>query len=175
MIGGGVKIDPGKIYHPLTLVCKFRADPELALHCQGAGLHRGIPIGKMLELWPTDMLKRQALSEAKTFVGHMKRQGYIPQQAESEMELWGPYREKLNMAKGTELVNFEAGNHLIPQGHWGSAAHGVTKADSRKPRVLSREQLLDSEDWQLGVAFLIRGKFLATQWKESESDGTLIV
>ena len=165
-------LDPGKIYHPLRLVCKFRIDPELALE---TGLHHGASIGKMLELYPYDQLKHKALSEAKTFMGHMRRQGYIPQQAESEMELWGPYREKVDMSKGADLVNFEEGNPLIPQGHWGSAAHGVSKADSRDPRVLNKRELLDSPDWRHGVVFLIRGKFLATHWKESDSDGTLIV
>ena len=179
MSGGGVsiKVDPGKLYHPVRLTCKFKVDPELALKCQrlGAGLHRGTPIGKVSELWPTQTLKRRALTEAKAFVGHMKNQGYVAQQPESEMELYGPFREKLDMSKAAELVNFEEGNPLIPQGHWGSAAHQATSADSRGPRVLNRKELLDSQDWQHGVAYLIRGTFLATNWKQDEKTGTLIV
>lgn len=173
-----IQVDVGKLYHPVHLTCKFKVDGEMALRCQryGAGLYRGKPIGKVPDLWPHLDLKQQALWEAKTFLGHMRRQGYQPQQAESEMELWGPYREKLNMAKGAELVNIEEGNHTIPEGLWGSAAYGGWTHDGHKgPRQLDRNAVLDSQDWKHGVVFLIRGRFLATRGKREETTGTIIV
>lgn len=173
-----VRIDPGKIHEPISLTMKFKVDADLVLTCQRAGdqPHRGKPIGKIMELWPFDALKRIAVSETKTFIGHMKNQGYEAQQAETEMELWGPYREKLDMGKGDALVNFEEGNPLVPQGHWGFAASGMWKHDLEVgPRRLDPKKLKNNPEWKRGVVFLVRGKFLATHGHQEETTGTLVV
>ena len=93
-----VQVKTGKIYHPLLLTCKFGVDTDLALTCQrwGDKPHRGTPIGKMSELHPFVQLKRVVLAQTKAFVRHMRSKGYEPQEAQTEMELSGPYREKLN-------------------------------------------------------------------------------
>jgi hypothetical protein len=173
-----VKVEPGKIYEPVLLTMKFKADADLVLTCQRCGdaPHRGTPIGKIIELWPRDALKRLAISETKTFIRHMKNQGYEAQQAPTEMELWGPYREKMDMRKGGSLVNFEEGNPLIPQGRWGYAAHGVWNHDLEVgPRKLDPKRVRDHRDWKLGVVFLVRGKFLASHGHQEETTGETIV
>ena len=178
MTNPAIRIEPGKIYEPVSLTLKFPADADLVLTCQRMGdkPHRGTPIGKIPELYPRDALKRLALSETKTFISHMKNQGYEAQEAETEMELWGPYREKLDMGKGAALVNFEEGNPLVPQGHWGSAARGVWKHDGiTGPRKLDPKTVKGHQDWKRGVIFLVRGKFLATHGHQEETTGTLVV
>ena len=172
-----VRVDPGKLYEPVQLVCKIVIEPEIVLRYQRAGgtPHHGSPIGKMSDLFPFDQIKRRALSEAQTFMGHMKTQGYELVDVASSMEFWGPFREKPKMDKATSNHNFEAGNPLIPQGHWGSAAHGITKTDSRGPQVLDRKAVLDKGEWQEGAVFFIRGQFLATRSQRDESTGTHLV
>ena len=173
-----VQVKPGKIYHPLSLTCKFPVDTELVLDCQrlGARPHKGTLIGKMPELHPFVQLKHHVLDQAKAFVRAMKSKGYEPQQAETEMELWGPFREKLDMEKASQLVNFEEGNPFIPQGHFGSAAYGGWQHDGVVgPRVLDRNLLRNHQDWRRGVVFIVRGNFLATRGYESEDKGGLIV
>jgi hypothetical protein len=167
-----------KLYEPLWLTAKFPVDAELVLRCQKAGdsPHKGTRIGKMMELYPYGALKRVVVGHTKTFLRHMKAQGYIPQQAETEMELWGPFRERVDMSKGAELINIEEGNHTIPEGRYVSAARAVWGHDGVKgPRKLDRKTLLDHRDWQRGVFFSVRGRFLATKGKQEEETGTIIV
>jgi hypothetical protein len=129
----------------------------------------------MPELYPQHVLKRIVLSQTKTFLGHMKRQGYIPQQTETEMELWGPFREKVDMSKASDLVNIEEGNPTVPEGRYASAARGVWGHDgTRGPRELDRKTLLDHRDWQRGVFFSVRGRFLATKGSREEETGTIL-
>lgn len=178
MADSSIRVDPGKLYEPVLLTCKFKIDSELVLKCQRMGdkPHRGTPIGKIVELYPYDQLKRAALSQAKAFVRHMKAQGFESQEAESAMELWGPYREKLNIAEGAALKNFEEGNPLIPQGHIGSASYGGWEHDLVKgPRVLNHNTVRDHRDWKHGVVFFIRGRFLGTRGHREETTGTIIV
>lgn len=165
-----------QLHEPVLLKCRFRADPELVLLCQSLGEqpHKGTPIGKMKNLYPFEALKRQAMDEAKMFVRHMRKQGFEPMQAESEMELWGPFAEKVDMSKGASLENFEAGNHLIPQGMYRTRAHGAWKPDGKGPRRLTK-QMLDEPRYGKGASFYIRGRFLASHGKEEEATGTLIV
>lgn len=177
---GGVAIhldkDSATYHHPVHIVCKIRVDPELVLLCQEMGQQplRGSPIGKMMGLYPFDLLKNQAMDEAKTFTGHMRRMGNRPLQAESEMEIWGPYREKLKLAKG--LVNIEEGNHTLPEGRWAFGDYsGWTHDGQQGPRQIKREEVLDSPDWKNGVIFLIRGRFEATRGKQEETTGTVLV
>ena len=172
-----VQVKPGKIYHPLSLTCKFPADTELVLNCQrlGAKPHKGTIIGKMSELDPFVQLKHHVLAQTKEFVRAMKSKGYVPQQAETEMELWGPFREKLDMAKASQLVNFEEGNPFIPQGHFGSAAYGGWQSDGVVgPRMLDRDLLRNHQDWRHGVAFIVKGNFLATRGHESDTGGLVV-
>lgn len=173
-----IQVKPGKIYHPLSLTCKFPVDAELVLRCQQLGdkPHRGTTIGKMPELHPFAQLKEIVLSQTKEFVRHMKLQGYEPQEAETEMELWGPYREKLDMSQAANVVNFEEGNPFIPEGRFGSAAHGGWQHDGVVgPRVLDKDLLRNHRDWKLGIAFIVRGKFVATKGHEIEDTGGLMV
>ncbi len=164
---------------PVELNCKFKPDPELVLKCQAAGMRplKGTPIGKISNLYPIDTFKRTAMEEAKTFVGYMKQQGYSPREAESEMEIWGPFRESVDMSKGASMENFEEGNDLIPEGKWRTKAHSLwAPPDSnRGPRVLNKEEVLHSQDYKRGLAFIIRGKFLASRGHEDEETGTLLV
>lgn len=164
--------------HPVELNCKFKPDSELVLKCQAAGMRplKGVPIGKISNLYPAQTFKRVAMDEARTFVGYMKQQGFRLRGAESEMKVWGPFRESVDISK-TGMENFEEGNPLIPEGKWRSAARNVWKPpdSNRGPRVLSREEVLDSQDYRQGLAFIIRGKFLASHGKEEEKTGTLIV
>lgn len=170
------------VHIPVLLNCKFKADPELVLRCQGAGqqpLH-GLPIGRMPDFYPFLALKRIAMEECQTFVGHMRNQGFEPREAESQMELWGPFREKMDMSRGAALENFEEGNHLIPQGKWRSQAHGAwapegTGRAALGPQMLDKERVLHSQDYKHGIAFFIRGRFLASHGKEEEETGTLLV
>ena len=173
-----VRIDPGTIHQPIPLNATFPVDLDLVLTCQRVGdkPYRGTPIGKIPELWPREGLKRTILGYAKTFIRHMKAQGYEAQQAETELELWGPYREKMDMGKGGALVNFQEGNPLVPQGHWGTAAHGLWEHDGiTGPRQLDPKVAKGHQDWQRGVVFLIRGKFLATHGHREETTGSTIV
>ena len=173
-----IDAESAKLYHPATLTGKFPVDPELVVRCQraGSGRYRGVCIGKMLELYPYDAMKKLALSQAKTFIRHMRSQGYEPLQEATELELWGPFRERGDMSRGASLVNFEEDNPFVPAGHWGSAARGAWRHDlERGPRRLNQNVLLDDKDWRHGVVFLVRGQFLATRGKQEESTGAVLV
>ena len=174
-----VQLDPEttKLYHPVSLVCKFPVDQELVLKCQqyGGGRYRGKAVGHLPALWPHDSLKQIATQQATMFVRHMELKGYMFQQAITEMELWGPYREKLSMDKADTLINWEQDNHLIPEGHWGPPSTGWEYDGVRGPRKLDAATVRDHQDWKRGTIFLVRGKFLATRGKQEESTGILIV
>lgn len=165
------------LHEPTTLTCKFRVDPELILKLQDFGQrpHKGTSIGKMPVGYPFEELKKIAMDEAKTFVGYMKQQGNEPRTAISQMEIYGPYREKMDMSKAATLENFEAGNPFHPNGMWRSAAHGVWAPDGKGPRLLDRNKVLDSPDYRHGTVYFIRGLFLASHGKEEEETGVLIV
>lgn len=184
MGGAAYQLDRESItlHHPVELRCKFKVEPELVLKVQGAGQrpHRGVPIGKMSELYPLVILKDRAMSEARQFVGYMRRQGFEPTEPESTMRLWGPFREKMDMSRGDKLENFEEGNHLIPQGMWRSQAHGAWEPDLKgeaagRPRWIDKNRVLNSQDYRHGCAYFIVGNFLAKHGKEEERTGTLIV
>ena len=100
----------------------------------------------------------------------MKPQGNRPQEAESQMLLYGPFRNRMDMSRAATMENFEEGNPFHPNGMWRSAAHGTWKPDGKGPRLIDPEQ-----EYKHGVAFYILGKFLATHGKEEEETGTLIV
>lgn len=128
----------------------------------------------MKELWPFDALKRHVLETTKEFVRQMRVRGYEPQQAETAMELWGPFREKVDLAN-TRLVNVEEGNPFFPEGRWVNDNRGVQRIESRGPQAISRQRLLDSQDWRKGAVFLVRGEFISRYGKQEEETGILLV
>ena len=163
-----------QLHHPVYLTCKFRADPELVLRCQqaGDGVHRGTRLGQMREFWPFDALRSQALDEARMFIRYMRTQDYEPKQSQFEMELWGPFPEKVQYTGS--WTNIEVGNPFFPEGRWVSDSRG-TRTGTRGPQELDRDTVLDSPDWKKGTVFLIRGLFLAGYGHQEEETGTLIV
>jgi len=179
MTGAAYQLDKESITLsvPVTLTCRFKVDPELVLKCQrfGGQPHKGTPIGKIGESYPFDAFKRKAMEEAKTFIHHMEIQGNRPQEAPSEMHLYGPFRNQMDMSKAHQMENFEEGNHLVPQGKWRSKAHGAWEPDGQGPRALDPTRVLDDPDYKHGIAYFIKGKFLASHGKESDETGTLVV
>lgn len=162
------------VHVPIYLSCKFHVDPELVLRCQKAGdhPHRGTRLGQMREFWPFDALKRKALEEAQAFVGHMRTQDYLPLQSIYEMELWGPFREKVRHIES--MTNIEEGNPFFPDGRWVSDNRGTVRG-TKGPQELDREEVLNSPDWAKGTIFLIRGRFEGNYGHVEESTGVLIV
>lgn len=162
------------LHVPVWKSCILRVDRELVLKCQNAGepLCRGKRLGSLSPVWPTASLKDELLVQAKEFQRHMRLRGLEPKQSEYELELWGPYREKVDMAKAAEWINIEEGNPFFPEGRWVSAARAAAPAQ-RGPIELDRE-LLDHRDMQRGVHFIVRGRFERTYGKRSEETGELI-
>jgi hypothetical protein len=116
-------------------------------------------------------LRDELLIQAKEFLRHMKVRGLEPKQSEFKLELWGPYRDKVDLAKGAEMINIEEGNPFFPDGRWVSAARAAAPAQ-RGPLELTPE-LLDHPDVK-GVHFIVRGLFTRTYGKQSEETGQLI-
>lgn len=176
--GPAIRLDAEStgLAHSVSLNCKVRIDPELVLLCQkhGEKPHRGTRLGRMKELWPFETLKQHVMEQAKEFVRQMKARGYEPQQPESAMELWGPFREKADVSN-TGLVNVEKGNPFFPYGRWVNDNRGVRQVNKTGPLEITRRQLLDSPDWQKGAIFLVRGRFIAHHGKQEEETGTLLV
>jgi hypothetical protein len=102
----------------------------------------------------------------------MRLRGLEPKQSEFQLELWGPYRERVDMTKGAEWINIEEGNPFFPEGRWVTAARAVGPAQ-KGPLELTPE-LLDHPDMQRGVHFIVRGLFTRTYGKQSEETGQLI-
>jgi len=131
--------------------------------CQMAGdkPHRGDPIGKMPGLWPVDALKRRALHYARLFQQSMRLRGYEPLQAETAMELWGPYTEKVPLAPGPDYVP-EEGNPLIKDKQSAYPVYGYRGDELRVDK---------------GIAFRIRGRFLADtkHGQVEEEKGVVII
>ena len=164
------------LHEPVYLKCKIRADAELVLKCQRAGAkpYRGLPTGNLPPVWPHSSLKREIIEQSKMFLEHMRLKGYEPKHSEYQMELWGPYREKVDMRDAASpMINIEVGNPFFPDGRWVSAARASAPAQ-KGPMELSME-LLDHRDMRRGVHFIVRGLFLAQSGKREESTGTLIV
>lgn len=162
------------LHEPTWLNGKIRIDAELVLKCQQAGMGRvkGVKLGTLPSLYPQAALKAAIKEQATTFLQHMRLQGYEPKHTVYELEVWGPYREKVDM--GTKYVNIEAGNEeFFPDGRWAIAQKAAAQAQ-RGTMELSRD-LLDHPDMKRGVHFIVRGLFLADHGKEEEETGTLIV
>ena len=130
-------------------------------------------LGKLSLLWPQAELKRQLVEQSREFLRHMRLRGLEPKQNEYQLELWGPYREKVAMQDAGKLVNIEAGNPFFPNGRWVSAARSVAPAE-RGPIALTKEKL-EHRDYKRGIHFIVRGLFLRNYGKQDEQTGTLIV
>lgn len=137
------------------------------------GVLRGKALGKLSPIWPLSSLKDALVEQAREFQRHMTLRGFAPQQNEWQLELWGPYRERVDMTKGAEMVNVEEGNPFFPDGMWASAARSAGPAQ-RGPLELDRE-LLDHRDMKRGVHFIVRGLYLRDYGKQDEMTGKLIV
>lgn len=163
------------LHAPVYKSCILRVDRELVLKCQEAGMGtlRGKALGTLSPLWPVSSLKDDLVTQAKEFQRHMTLRGFEPTQSEWQLELWGPYREKVDMSRGTELVNIEEGNPFFPDGRWVSAARAAAPAQ-RGPIELDRE-LLDHRDFKKGVHFIVRGLYLRDFGKQDDVTGKLIV
>ena len=174
----GVVIDRESttVHEPVYRSAKFPVDMELVVQCQKLGdkPYRGVQIGTMGVLYPHSELKAQALHFAKMFIMQMQREGLEAAEPETLMELWGPYRERVDWSSTNRMVNIEEGNPFFPDGRWVSDSRGATKALSRQPQRLSKK-LYNDPHWKRGVIFLIRGRFVATKGREEEATGTLIV
>jgi hypothetical protein len=164
------------VHHPVYRTCIVRVDRDLVLRCQRAGAkpYRGITLGSLPDLYPHDALKRAMLPQAKEFLRHMKGRGLEPKVTEYTLELWGPYRDRLNFADAASpMINIEEGNPFFPNGRWVSAARSAGPAQ-KGPLELS-EELLDHPDMRRGVHMLVRGLFLRHFGKEEETTGTILV
>lgn len=161
------------LHEPTWLNGKIRIDAELVLRCQNAGMGRvkGVRLGTLSSLYPQAALKAAIQEQATTFLQHMRLQGYEPKHSVYELEVWGPYREKVDM--GAKYVNIEEGNPFFPDGRWAHAQKAAAQAQ-RGTMDLSRD-LLDHPDMKRGVHFIVRGLFLAERGREEEATGTLIV
>lgn len=163
------------LHQPVWKSCLLRVDRELVLACQRAGEkpYRGRRLGSLPDLHPHMGLKRELIAQAKDFLHHMKGRGFEPKHTEYELELWGPYRDRLDFSRaGSAKINIEEGNPFFPDGRWVSAARAAGPAQ-RGPLELSTE-LLDHHDMQRGVHMIARGLFLRTYGKEAEDTGQLI-
>ena len=133
-------------YAPCDITCHMTLEYELVRKCQIAGdrPHKGSPLGKLPELYPFDMLKRQVVAEAQRFVSQVLSQGYEALEPVYTMRLWGPYTEKVGQPR--DWVP-EEGNHTI-QPHDRAIATTAWGYQSE-----------DELDVSKGVAFLLQGKF----------------
>lgn len=148
---------------PMRLSCHVTLPYELVRDVQMAGdrPHRGTPIGRLLELWPFDALKRRIKAEAERFISQVATQGYLALEPAESMALWGPYTEKVG--KPHDWVP-EDGNHTIPK-------------HERKTATTAWGYRVDELSVDKGVAFLINGRFTrkASLGSVCEETGVLIV
>ena len=145
------------------ICCHAVVEYELVRKCQVAGMKpsKGTPLGKLPELWPFDVIKRQLMAEAYRFVSQIATQGYIPESPVYSFRLWGPYTEKVGTPRDWTP---EADNPFIPVGE----KRKVTTAWGYQGDELNIEK---------GCAFLIQGSFLrkASLGRVEEETGVLIV
>ena len=150
------------VFEVITTRCTV--DYELVDLCQqcAGGVSHGEPLGKLLSLWPHDMLKRALVSHAEEFVRQVAKHGFSALSGVYAFRLWGPYMEKLTPTLRTWTP--EEGNHLIPN-------HLKRKA------VSVQGYRGDEFNFNKGAAFLIQGSFtrLANLGHVSEENGVLWV
>lgn len=142
---------------------KCTLDYELVRLCQEKGdkPHKGTPLGRFLELWPFDMLKRALIDHANTFVSQIGMQGFVPLTSVYEFRVWGPFTEKVGAMRPWVP---EEGNHTIPR-HLQRTAQKVWGYEG------------DEFNFDKGCAFIIAGDFTrkASLGHVNEETGVIVV
>lgn len=133
-----------------TITVRVRLEYELVRKWQFAQRQakrnpklEGVPLGRLPELYPFDMLKRPLLEEAQEFVRQIGTHGWTTTRAISEFRVWGPFPEKVG--ESHDWVP-EADNPFIP------------KEDKK---VATTAWLYRSDELPVdkGCAFFIKGQF----------------
>ena len=146
------------------ITCHALIDSELVELVQryGFGTKKDIPLGKLPELWPFDLIKRPLITEAQRFIDQVATQGYIAQTGPYAFRLWGPYMEKVGTPQDWTP---EAGNDFISK-----------QAQQRKAtRVFGYQG--NEFNLSKGCAFLIQGEFTkkGSLGKVDEQTGVVLV
>ena len=81
-----------KVAVPISVNCAFPVEVAAL-----ARTYRGVKIGEFIDLHPYATVQRQAVREAKVWLGHMVRQGLTLLGNETDIRLWGPYRPKSHL------------------------------------------------------------------------------
>ena len=126
-----------------TVATKCVLDYELVqlVHNHGGKPFKSVPLGKLPELWPFDLLKRPLLEHAEEFVRQIGVQGFQSLTNVHQFLVSGPFSEKVGEMRSWTP---EAGNHLIPHPRTAERVWGYRG---------------DEFDWHKGCAFLITGQF----------------
>ena len=155
--------------HPSWLVCQFRADTEMVTRCQASAegeerFWRGQAIGTIRDLWPWQDMKILAQEQARLFVGYMRQQyqQYELVGAESEMELWGPYLQK---------VDWNRVQDRLVRGDLDGFGEELKKSEYAPGWAYG----FDDKPEDKGLVFLIRGLFLAKFGRLVEDKEVLLV
>ena len=146
----------------ITTKCVLDYELVQLVHNHGGRPLRGLPIGKLPELWPFDLLKDPLLAQAREFVRQVKTHNWEAVENVYAFQVWGPYSEKVS--DSPQEWTPEEGNPLIP------------KHQQRKALRVQGYQG-NELDWRKGCAFLIRGLFTraAKHGHMDEETGVLLI
>ena len=79
-----------------------------------ARTYRGVKFGEFIDIHPYAVVQRLAIEAAKKFVADMRLQGYELLGNETDLQLWGPYRDRTyEIDKG---VGFALTDEPFPEG-----------------------------------------------------------
>lgn len=78
-----------------------------------ARTYRGVKFGEFIDVHPYSVVQRLAIDAAKQFVRHMELQGYELLGNETDLKLWGPYRDRQYEEQG---IGFQLTDEPFPQG-----------------------------------------------------------
>jgi hypothetical protein len=145
----------------ITTKCTLEYEMVRKVQMAGDRPHKGTPLGRISQLFPTEMLRRALLEHANEFVRQIRMQGYEPLTSVYEFQVFGPYTEKVGEPKD---FSPEADNPFIPKHEQRTAS-----------KVWGYRE--DEFDVNKGVSFLIRGQFTrhARHGKVEEGTGLLLV
>ena len=142
---------------------KCVVDYELVRLCQdkGMGVCKAKPLGKMLELWPYDRLKRILIDHTRLFTEQIATQGYHALTGIYEFRVWGPYTEKVGTPH--DFVP-EADNPFIP-------------ASERQTATTVWGYQGDEMSFDKGCVFIIQGRFTrhAKYGHVEEETGVIVI
>lgn len=145
----------------ITTKCVLEYEMVRKVQMAGDRPHKGTPLGRISQLWPTEMLRRALKEHGEEFIRQVAKQGYIALGSVYELEVFGPYTEKVGDAPD---YTPEADNPFIPK---------------HEKRVASKVWGYqgDEIDVSKGVAFLLRGRFArhARHGHIEEGSGLLLV